>query len=169
MSILSEKIDWIEKQAAENLKFRLQNCETLSKEANNLLTLLLAAIGAVVAYAIKSVGNETLNSLLVAAISTGAWLVLVAMILVVKCIMTSELIPLGNEPKNLMLEDYSLDQIKVFELDNVQDSINKMAFRNGNTAYWLDKARLAAVLSPLIFILTWAFWTYLESLCAQVV
>ncbi len=39
MSILSEKIDWIEKQAAENLKFRLQNCEMLSKEANNLLTL----------------------------------------------------------------------------------------------------------------------------------
>ena len=166
---MCEKIDWIEKQAAENLKFRLQICETLAKDANNLLMVLLTAIGAVVAYAIKNAGGGELNSLLVGAIALTAWLMVIATFLVFKCIMTSDLMPPGNDPKHLMLEDYTLEQIKGFELENVQNSINHTARRNQKTAYWLDKARFASVTSPLIFILAWAFWTCLESPCVRVV
>ena len=165
---MSAKIDWIEKQAAENLKFRLQICETLAKDANTLLTILITAIGAVVAYAIKSTENNGDSALLAGTIAMGAWLMIIALILVFKCIMTSKLIPIGNEPKKLNLENYNLEEIKVFELENVQNSIIHTAKRNQKTAYWLDKARLATVSSPLVFILIWVFWFYLENgLCAQ--
>lgn len=150
---MDEKIDWIERQAAENLKFRLQICETLAKDANTLLTILVTAIGAVVAYAIKNTENNNDNALLVGAIVMAAWLMVIAFVLVFKCIMTSEIIPIGNEPKNLNLENYTLEQIKGFELENVQISITHTAFRNQNTAFWLDKARLGLLVSPVIFIL----------------
>jgi hypothetical protein len=166
---MSDKLDWIEKQAAENLKFRLQICETLAKDANNLLTVLIAAIGAVVAYAINSVSDDNLNMLSIGAIAMTAWLMLVATGLVVKCIVTTDLMPPGNEPKNLSLNGYSLEQIRKFELDNVQNSINHVAIRNQNTVYWLDKARLAAVASPIVFILAAAvFWIHQNVPCAQV-
>jgi hypothetical protein len=163
---VDEKIDWVEKQAAENLKFRLQNRETLAKEANNLLAILLAAIGAIVAFAIKNSSEGQITPLLIGAISMTGWLMLIATILVLKCIMTSTLIPPGNEPRNLLLDGYTLEQLKKFELDNVQNSIDQTASRNQNIAYWLDKARLSAVASPLVFILVLAFGTYLENLCA---
>ena len=167
---MSEKIDWIEKQAAENLKFRLQNCETLAKEANNLLTVLIAAIGAGVAYSIKNAEAGSEAALLVGSIATVTWLMAVAFVLVFKCIRTSLIIPIGNEPKNLSLESYTLEQIKGFELENVQNSIDHMAKRNGNTAHWLDKARFAAIASPLVFILAVAvFWIHQNVPCAQVV
>lgn len=166
---MDEKIDWIEKQAAENLKFRLQVRETLAKEANNLLTILLAAIGAIVAFAIKNSSEEQITPLLMGAIAMTGWLMLIATILVLKCIMTSTLIPPGNEPKNLLLDGYTLEQIKKFELENVQNSIDQTALRNRNIAYWLDKARLSAVASPLIFILVLVFEIYLGNLCALAV
>jgi len=155
---MSSKIDWIEKQAAENLKFRLQICETLAKDANTLLTVLITAIGAVVAYAIKNAENNGDSTLLTGAVAMAAWLMIVAFILVFKCIMTSELMPIGNEPKKLNLENYTLDQIKGFELENVQNSITHTAKRNQKTAYWLDKARLATLSSPLVFILAWVLF-----------
>jgi hypothetical protein len=133
------------------------------------LTVLITAIGAVVAYAIKNAENSGNNALLVGALAMAAWLMIIALILVFKCIMTSELTPIGNEPKKLNLEKYTLDQIKVFELDNVQNAITHTAKRNRKTAYWLDKARLATVSSPLVFILAWVFWIYLgNDLYAQV-
>jgi hypothetical protein len=98
---MSAKIDWIEKQAAENLKFRLQICETLAKDANTLLTILIAAIGAVLAYAIKNTENNGDSALLAGAVAMAAWLMVIAFILVFKCIMTSKLMPIGNEPKKL--------------------------------------------------------------------
>ena len=166
---MDEKLDWIEKQAAENLKFRLQVREELAKDANNLLTILLAAIGAIVAFAIESSSEEQITPLLMGAIAMTVWLMLVATILVLKCIMTSTLIPPGNEPRNLLLDGYTLGQIKKFELENVQNSIDQTASRNRNIAYWLDKARLSAVASPLIFILALVFEIYLGNLCALAV
>lgn len=167
---MNEKIDWIEKQAAENLKFRLQICETLAKDSNSLLTILITAIGAIVAYVIKNIENNGDNALLAGAIVTTIWLMVVATVLVFQCIMTSELIPIGNEPKKLNLENYTLEEIRTFELENVQNTITHTAQRNQNTAYWLDKVRFATVLSPLSFIVGMAaFWIHQNAPCALVV
>ena len=163
---MNEKIDWIEKQAAENLKFRLLVRETLAKEANNLLAILLAAIGAIVAFAIKNASEGEITPLLIGAISMTGWLMLIATVLVLKCIMSSTLIPPGNEPKNLLLDGYTLEKLKKFELENVQNSIDQTASRNQNIAYWLDKARLSAVASPLVFILGLALGICLGNLGA---
>ena len=164
---INKKIEWVEKQAAENLRFRLQNCEILAKEANSLLTILLTAIGAMVAYSIKTFPENSVPDLLLGAIITTIWLMLIAVILVVKCVVTSEITPTGNEPNNLLLDDYSLEEIRKFELDNVQESINKVSLRNKKTAYWLDLCRKAAIASPLLFILG-AAWVHLLGLFASV-
>lgn len=46
------RIEWIEASGRENLRFRLQNAETLAREAQQTLTVLLA--GAALGY----VGNR---------------------------------------------------------------------------------------------------------------
>lgn len=158
---MSVKLDWIEKQAADNLRFRLNVCEILAKESHQLLMLLLAGIGAVLAYIINNALAGLSAALLAAAINLAIWLMVAAFVLVYQCIMTADLMPLGNEPKNLLLKGYTLLQIKEFELQNVQASIEHTISRNRHTAYWLDKCRLAAIISPIIFMLTWAAWSYL--------
>lgn len=56
---IDEKIEWLEKRTVENLKFRLQVRETLAKEANNLLAILLA-----VTFAINNFREERITLLL---------------------------------------------------------------------------------------------------------
>jgi len=48
---MSELLDYVKKAGAENLEFSLQNAETLAKEANTTLAVLLAGMGGAMAVA----------------------------------------------------------------------------------------------------------------------
>jgi len=60
---MNERLDWIEKAALENLRFRLQNVETLAREVNILLTVSLGGMGAALAYTVKALESGPLTAL----------------------------------------------------------------------------------------------------------
>lgn len=159
-----ELLEWIEKQASTNLNYRLQSFESLAKDANSLLNIMFAAIGAIVAFCIKHNPTGINDGLLVASLMLLVWLMAVAFLLVFKCIMTSEFLPPGNEPRHLKVDGYSFESIRTYELENVQFSIDCIVKVIERMAFWLDKVRFLMILSPLIFILAYAFHAYLQAI-----
>ncbi len=157
---MSDLLDYAEKAGAENLKFRLQNAETLAKEANTVLTILLAGIGGSVALVAK--GFEQMHGLpsaiTVGAIVLAMWLTLAAGTLVVCCMLSMDLPVPTNEPLNLYQPEFEFDKIRVAELRNLDGRIKNATARNHRVAAWLDRVRLLVVGSPLVFLLTSLVW-----------
>lgn len=157
---MSELLDWVEKAGMENIRFRLQITETLAKEAQTTLTVLLAGMGASLAYAIKGLESaEGMSAATSGAACLSVWLMIGAAVLIVQCIMTAPLYPPANEPKNLYQKNYALDKLREFELLNMQASIDAIVARNHRVAAWLDRVRIWATASPLVFtlwVLVWA-------------
>jgi hypothetical protein len=148
---LSAHLDFAEKAGLENIKFRLQNTETLAKEAASLLTILLTGIGGSMVLAVKVFEEKIVSTLTVGAISLTIWLMLVAVVLVVFCILTTELQPPTNDPLNLFQKNFSLESIRIAELKNLDGRIKKITLRNNLVAKWLDRTRKLAISSPLVF------------------
>lgn len=161
-------IEWAEKAALENLRFRLQNAETLAREASTTLTILLAGMGAATAYAIKGFEQTLPTSLTIGAAVLACWLMVVGALLIVFCILTTELPAPTNEPKNLFQKEYALDLLREVELRNIQSRIELLVQRNHRVAAWLDRTRILALLSPLIFVIAvWVSAGHWPGLCAQ--
>lgn len=160
---MSELLDYAEKAGEANLKFRLENAETLAKEANATLTILLAGMGGSLAFAVN--GLERMDSLpsaiTVGAIGLAVWLMVVACLLVVFCMLSTELQAPTNEPLNLYLPDHPLERIRVVELRNLDVRIKLATVRNHRVAAWLDRVRLMAVASPLAFVVSASVWVAL--------
>ncbi len=155
---MSELIDWVEKQALENIRFRLQNSENLAKEASTTLTLLLAGIGGALAYAVKGFEADPISNLTAGAVALAAWFMIVAMLLVFHCLMTKSLPVPTNEPSNLYNKQMDFLQLREAELRNLQERISQITDRNHRYAAWLDRVRLIAIASPLVFAI--AAWAY---------
>ncbi|MCB1895980.1 MAG: hypothetical protein H6945_20215 [Zoogloeaceae bacterium] len=191
---VNELLDWVEKTGQENLDFRLENAETLARESNTTLTILLAGIGGTLAYAAKGLDGKpspppqpvhlvqlvspgatiqpvqvvqpsqpaqvapVISHLTVGAICLAFWLMLAAIILMRKCIITSELPARTNEPRNLYQKAYPLLEIREAELENLQKRIDQVTIRSLRIASWLDRIRLMSIFSPLVFALTAGLW-----------
>ena len=148
---------WAEHAAMEHLKGRLQTGDVLLAQANTLLSLLLVAIGGALAYAAALFEPEGAASPMAWGMAAVvAWLVVVAVNLVVNCIVTRPTTTLYNEPRNIYRPDLGLseDQIRGFELDNVQIRIDRTKARNAVVAYWLDRCRYAAIATPFVFVVS---------------
>jgi hypothetical protein len=149
-----ELIDWVESQAQENLKFRLNCLESIIKECNTTLTILLAGIGGISAYLFKQLETTNYKAWLIAgSIGLGLYLVMLSGLLIIKCLKIDEIQVPTNEPKNLYVKQYTLLEIREGKLINVQKRINKAMERNLKTSDWLNKIRLAMLATPLIFII----------------
>lgn len=150
---MKELLDWAEKAGAENIKFRLQNSETLAKDAATMLTILLAGIGGALAYVMKGLEVRPISALTFGAGVFAAWLMFAAVVLMVQCIVTTALPAPTNEPKNLYQKDFDLEQLREVELRNLQERIAQAIARNHRVAAWLDRVRLLAIVSPAVLLI----------------
>lgn len=155
---MSDLIDYAEKAGLENIRFRLQNSETLAKEASSTLTVLLAGMGGSLAYAAKLFEEGTPSALMVGAAAVSAWLMVASILLVVFCMLTTSLPSPTNEPSNLYQKAFALEAIREVELRNLDERIKEVAARNHRVAAWLDRARLLAVSSPIVFAISALAW-----------
>ena len=145
---------WAETAAMENLKGRLTTGDVLLAQANTLLSLLMVAIGGALAYAVKLFEPETATSPMAWGMAAVvAWLVVVAVNLMLHCIVTRPTPTLYNEPKNIYQPELKLgeDDIRGFEMQNVQRRIDRVKERNAAVAFWLDRCRYAAIATPIVF------------------
>lgn len=158
---MSDLLDWAEKSGLENLKFRLQNAETLAKEATSTLTVLLAGIGGSLAYAAKGFEQAPPTPLAIGAAALALWLMVTGCLLVSFCMLTTSLHAPTNEPNNLYQKSYSVDALREVELENIQARITQTTARNHRVAAWLDRSRLLALGSPIVFVIVVLVWAAL--------
>jgi len=150
---MNDILTYAENAGMENLRFRLQNAEVLAKDATTTLTVILAGIGGSLAFTVQGLGNKELTPFVAGAAVLAVWLMIVGCLLVIKCILTSELQAPTNEPSHLFQPEYEAEVIRKVELRNIQKRIDLTKARNIDVAYWLDRCRLLALSSPLIFII----------------
>ncbi|MEX3915987.1 hypothetical protein AB4Y43_07040 [Paraburkholderia sp. BR10872] len=143
-------LDWVEGQAAENMRFHVESLAVISKEANTTLTVLLAGVGAASAYTVKLFDTHGAGWLLAATITFGVCLLLLSAWLILGCLKISELPTPTNEPENLYQPKYSLSAIRAAEITNTQSRIHQVVRRNNKTADRLNRIRLLALLTPVI-------------------
>ncbi|MCU7933702.1 MAG: hypothetical protein KZQ99_02340 [Candidatus Thiodiazotropha sp. (ex Dulcina madagascariensis)] len=148
---MKDLLTYAEEAGMENLRFRIQNSEVLAKEAASTLTIILAGMGGSLAYAAKGLEHTPPSSLVLGAAALALWLMIVGCLLVVFCMLTTELQVPTNEPTNLYQAKYSIEKIRIAELKNIQARIEKATMRNQRVAVWLDRCRLLFLASPLIF------------------
>lgn len=148
-----DKLDWIEKGADDNLQFRLHVTEALAKECAGLLLLLMTAIGGALAYVVQALDKSSaLTPLVVGVMGVMLWWMAIGILLMGKCILMREIPVPGMPPVPALapeLNGYSLDELRRFQLGHVQERIDSIRARNGHTALWLDRCRLAFIASPI--------------------
>jgi len=150
--------EWVEESALENLRFRLQNAETLAKEAATTLTIILAGIAGSLAYGMKIFAAVPATPDVVGSVTISMVLMIDGFMLVFFCMLTSDLQVPTNEPRNLFQKEFTLEQIREVEINNIQARISDAAARNHRVAAWLDRCRLIALSSPLISAIVAFFW-----------
>ncbi len=149
---MEKLLDWAEKNALENLRFRLQNAETLAKDASSALTLALAAMGGALAYGVKGLEGGAVTPLIGGTLGSTAWLAVCATLIVFRCIQSRPLVPPTNEPNNIFQPEHSLDDLRRVELKNIQARIEQTTTRNQAVAFWLDRCRLMLAFTPAVFL-----------------
>ncbi|MEW8072926.1 MAG: hypothetical protein AB2826_21120 [Candidatus Thiodiazotropha sp.] len=148
---MTDLLTYAETAGLENLRFRIQNSEVLAKEAASTLTIILAGMGGSLAFAANGLEQTMPSSLTIGAAALALWLMFVGCLLVVFCMLTTELQAPTNEPDNLYQTGYSVEEIRRAELNNIQDRIKLATARNRRVAGWLDRCRLLSLVSPVIF------------------
>lgn len=58
---MEKLLDWVEKNAQENLRFRLQNAESLAKDSASALAIALAGMGGALAFGAKAMENGVIT------------------------------------------------------------------------------------------------------------
>jgi hypothetical protein len=166
---MTDLLDWTEKAALENLRFHLQNADNLAKESNTTLTVLLAALGAVLAYTLRVDSAGTVNAINIGAGVLTAYLVALSTLLVYKCMRIAPIPAPTNEPRNLYQKNFKVEMLREIELNNMQERINQIVARNDALTTWLNRIRLFAVASPIVFLAGAFLAAHLLDLCGRVV
>jgi hypothetical protein len=141
---MNDVLEWVEKASLENMRGHWQTADTLAKEAGTTLTILLAMLSGAFAYTLS--GSD-----LIGAVALTAYLFVLCVVLVINCVMIKEFPAITNEPRNLNQQGYELDVLRNVELRNIQGRIDQAARRNAITTKWLNRVRIGAICSPLVF------------------
>ena len=142
-------LDWAEKAGIENLKERISNGELIHKESGTLLTLLLSGGGAALYFAMQH------QELMIEALAISFWLFSIATVLVFWCLMFGNYPAVWNEPKNLTQTGYTLDQLRQFELENIQGRIKQATEINYIKSHRLNRCIIAACATPIVGFIVW--------------
>jgi hypothetical protein len=144
---MADLIEWVEKAAADNLRERIEIAAMIQREANTTLTLLLSGAGASLIFAAHTGSNEL--AIARAALVVSAYLFLIGGLLVRECLGLIAYPASSNEPKNLNNKDYAFEQMREWELENIQARIDQAVVINEHRSKWLNRCRYIAMLSPL--------------------
>jgi hypothetical protein len=157
----SERLDWVEKAALENIKGHIKSAEDMKRESNGALTVILAGAAGSLAYAAKFLEAPSQMDLAVAFGALAFYLFALGATLVHRCLRIGEFPPPTNEPAHLNQKQYSVNRLREVELRNMQRRIEAAAAINESTAGRLNRIWMAATASPLVAAIAF----FLSHLC----
>ncbi len=145
---MNDLLDYAEVAAQDNMRENIEIAGMIQREANTVMVIMLGGAGAALAFsATKSVDTP---ALLGAATAAYLYLFSLAALLNWKCLGLIAYPARSNEPKNLYKAEYELDQIREWELENLQVRITEAAEINDLRSIWLNRCRYAMTLTPVI-------------------
>lgn len=150
---MSELLDLAEKAGHENMRERIEVAGMIQREANTVMALMLAGAGTALAYAGSDKGMTP--GVTGAALAVCLYLFLLAAVLNWKCLGLAAYPSAFNEPKSLNKPEYRVEQLRHWELENLQGRIGQAAAINTRRAAWLNRCRYAATLTPLVAVIGW--------------
>lgn len=145
-------LDWAERQGTESMKARFATADLLAKEAQATLTVLLAGIGGSAAYAAKMFDPGPAAPASWGFAAACAYLVVLSVVLIMRCMRFESYPAQFQTPKNLMQRGFAFDALREVELENLTIRIEDAAGINNRRASVLNKIRVAAALSPVVFL-----------------
>lgn len=148
--------NWAEQCGTENLRSHIASIDGLKDDSAKTLTILMTALGALIAYGAKMVDDHHAGPMLYAVAALTTYLLVVSSLLVAKCLRVADAPPVTNEPQNLFQPAHTLLSLKIQEISNLEGRIRAAKKRNQKTARWLNGLRYAALASPLVFAVTYA-------------
>lgn len=153
------------KLAGQNAAFGVSIAEDLIKDATTLLNILLAGVGGGIGLCLQLLNSSHPMGLALVVAICSLYLAAIAVVVVKQCLMSADLYPPTNSPENLLVaakEPYKnepTEQIYQWVLESMDAPCQKNTQRNHTRAYWLDRCRIAAALTPVVFIVGLAvFW-----------
>ena len=149
----SKTLEWVEKQAQESMRTRFATAELIAKEVQTTLTVLLAGVGGTAAYGAKIFESGPPQPLAIGSAFACGYLVLLSVLLVRRAMRFESFPALFQQPKNLLQPGYRLDELRGAELENLEERISEAAEINKTRAERLNRFRIAAAISPLVFVL----------------
>jgi hypothetical protein len=139
----------------KNMEFHLGNSETLSRDANTSLSILLAAGLGALGYTANLIDKSAPTEVWAATGAVAVHLLIICGMMVRHCLSADDIMPPTNEPRNLKCEGYEWEEILPVEIDNLQVRIDFNQARNKRTGTWLNRLRYAAFAVPTTFALVW--------------
>jgi hypothetical protein len=148
-----DHLDYVEREAKENITFHLANLDALKKEAESTLNFLFLILSGAAAYTVQLIKDDNPFGALVLGTAT-AYLSLVAVYITQRCLTSGDVMPPTNEPDNLKLnEGQDLDALRKEELKNLHERIQFNRARNTLLGKRLNKSRLLICATPLVFLI----------------
>ena len=139
----------------KNIEFHLNNSESLSKDANASLRILLAAGLGALGYTAHLIETSAPGEVWGATGAVAVHLLVICGLMVRHCLSADDIMPPTNEPRNLECKGYSWEEILPVETGNLQVRIDFNHARNKRTGAWLNYLRYAAFFAPVTFALVW--------------
>ena len=143
------------KEGKENAQFHLDNAEALCREANGSLTIVMAAGLGALGYTASLIEKAAPDNLVVATAMVSIHLFIVAGLLVRKCLSAEDIMPITNEPRNLVHEDFEWEDVVSVEIENLNSRIDFNQARNKAVGNWLNRLRYAAFATPATFVVAY--------------
>lgn len=144
---------WAEEAAYGNLRGRIESGIANASQAATTLTLLLAGMGGALAYAVRVFEPGPASPVAWGAAALCAYLAVLAIVLLARCINAAPAPMLYNAPANLLVAGADLATLRCGELVNLQERIEQQTARNLKRAKALNAIRLWAAASPVLFAL----------------
>ena len=137
------------------MEFHLDNSETLSRDANTSLWILLTAGLGALGYTAHLIETSAPTEVWAATGAVAVHLLIICGLMVRHCLSADDIMPPTNEPQNLKCDGYEWGEILPVEIDNLQVRIDFNQARNKRTGAWLNRLRYAAFAVPVTFVLVW--------------
>lgn len=156
-----EILEYVEREGKETIRFHLKNMDELYQQSVLTLSYLVAAASACIAGGINILTNHDWPTIAWVLFLTGGYFFALAFVLEKKCLKPRPVESPANEPMKLLKSEksnheYTVDEIKRQELENLDKRIQANRTRNKETARQLNRVRLGVFLSPVAFLISWA-------------
>lgn len=141
-------------------KFQIECYDDLKRQAALLLNILLSGAGCSLAMAVNFSGWEVDAWKTAVTLSVSFYLFILSLIIIVKCLKSMSIYPIGNVPVNIYNEDNAriclVDYQKEW-FESVEMMLDHNRAVNDSIAYWLNIVRILSACTPVVVMIAFIF------------